>query len=227
MVQTSSIVIGVLAITTIAPLIYIAVDKTTETNNEPEIEETCGYDACKAEIHPTKLNIHMVAHTHDDSGWLSTVDEYYINRVQQILNTVVLELQDDPNRVFTWVEISFFSRWWRMLSEEKKNLVKKFVKTGQLQFALGHWTMADEAVTYYADVIENAEQGMRFLEDNFGQCGRPLVGWQVDPFGHSKTFQEFFKGPVGTSRIAIFHTRAGFFHQWGDRSTSGGHFTKG
>ena len=26
---------------------------------------------------------------------------------------------------------------------------------------------------------------------------------------------DLFKGPVGTSRIAIFHTRAGFFHQWG------------
>ena len=27
--------------------------------------------------YPEKLTVHMVHHTHDDVGWLKTVDEYY------------------------------------------------------------------------------------------------------------------------------------------------------
>ncbi|XP_077862997.1 lysosomal alpha-mannosidase-like, partial [Saccoglossus kowalevskii] len=37
---------------------------------------TCGYESCN----PTKedkLNVHLVPHTHDDVGWLKTVDEYF------------------------------------------------------------------------------------------------------------------------------------------------------
>lgn len=29
------------------------------------------------EPYPEKLTVHMVHHTHDDVGWLKTVDEYY------------------------------------------------------------------------------------------------------------------------------------------------------
>jgi lysosomal alpha-mannosidase len=46
--------------------------------------------------------------------------------------------------------------------------------------------MPDEATTYYRDLITNGELGMKFLENEFGECGRPLVAWQIDPFGHSR-----------------------------------------
>jgi hypothetical protein len=38
--------------------------------------EGCGYESCPA----TKaglINVHLVPHTHDDVGWLKTVDQYY------------------------------------------------------------------------------------------------------------------------------------------------------
>ena len=52
------------------------------------------------------LNVHLVPHTHDDVGWLKTVDQYYYGSnkyittvgVQYILDTVVPELMMDPTK---------------------------------------------------------------------------------------------------------------------------------
>lgn len=30
-----------------------------------------------AETDPSKINVHLIHHSHDDVGWLKTVDQYY------------------------------------------------------------------------------------------------------------------------------------------------------
>ena len=37
---------------------------------------TCGYSTCPAAV-PGLINVHFVPHTHNDVGWLKTVDQYY------------------------------------------------------------------------------------------------------------------------------------------------------
>lgn len=62
------------------------------------------------------LNVHIVAHSHDDVGWLKTVDEYYSGtndhtqhaRVKYILDTSIDALLKDTRRKFIYVEIAFF-----------------------------------------------------------------------------------------------------------------------
>ena len=46
--------------------------------------------------------------------------------------------------------------------------------------------MNDEAATHYNSIIDQHSLGAAFLRDQFGECGRPKIGWQIDPFGHSR-----------------------------------------
>jgi len=59
-----------------------------------------------------KLNVHLVPHSHDDVGWLKTVDQYYVGSnntiqgacVMNTLDSVVDALARDPARKFVVVE---------------------------------------------------------------------------------------------------------------------------
>jgi len=66
------------------------------------------------------LNVHLIPHTHDDIGWLKTVDQYYYGSwnnitwagVQYILDSVITKMVTDPTIRFIYVEMGFFVRWW-------------------------------------------------------------------------------------------------------------------
>ncbi|XP_072104661.1 lysosomal alpha-mannosidase [Mobula birostris] len=159
----------------------------------------CGYQACPA-VKPNMLNVHLVPHTHDDVGWLKTVDQYYYGAktglqragVQYILDSVIPQLQADPSKRFIYVEIAFFYRWWKEQSEATKDVVKQLVDEGRLEFVNGGWCMNDEATTHYSSIIDQMTLGFQFLNDTFGECGRPRVAWHIDPFGHSREQASLF-----------------------------------
>ncbi|KAF5462960.1 hypothetical protein F2P56_018921, partial [Juglans regia] len=60
-----------------------------------------------------KLNVHLVAHSHDDVGWLKTIDQYFVGSnnsiqgacVENVLDSVVGALLRNPNRKFVFAEM--------------------------------------------------------------------------------------------------------------------------
>ena len=153
------------------------------------------------------LNIHIVPHTHDDVGWLKTVDQYYYGlnntiqdaNVSAILDSVLTSLSNPSTqhnkRTFTYVEMAFFSRWYATLSPDKIATLKELIANKQFTFTNGGWCMHDEANTHYIGMIDNTALGHRFLKEELDIV--PTVGWQLDPFGHSATQGGLMTSDVG------------------------------
>ncbi|XP_050302527.1 lysosomal alpha-mannosidase-like isoform X2 [Anthonomus grandis grandis] len=162
-------------------------------------EHLCGYQSCH-KIKEGFVNVHLIPHSHDDVGWVKTVDQFYYGTnsdvydagVAFIYDSVLPAVQKNKDRRFIYVETAFFWKWWQEKSEVEQNMLRKLVDNGQIEFIGGGWSMNDEAVTNYQSIIDQMTWGLRKLNDTFGECGRPKMGWQIDPFGHSNEMASIF-----------------------------------
>ena len=66
--------------------------------------------------------------------------------------------------------------------------------------------MNDEAATHYNAIIDQHSLGFELLRQNFGDCGRPRVAWQLDPFGHSREQASLF-AQVGILQVLATDNR--------------------
>ena len=103
---------------------------------------------------------------------------------------MIEELIADPKKKFTYVEMKFFSMWWKLQTDDMKNQVRQLVKEGRLEIVNAGWSMHDEANAHYEDMINNMMIGHQFLLNEL--WARPRIGWHVDPFGHSSANARLF-----------------------------------
>ena len=93
--------------------------RISNSDTNDEVKNDCGYSSCPLlksvsdDGGENIMNVHLIAHSHDDTGWLKTVDQYYLgsNRarfsgneenqrvgVQYVLDSVIKELMFNPDR---------------------------------------------------------------------------------------------------------------------------------
>jgi hypothetical protein len=173
----------------------------TTVANDPQIKfvnenPQCSYnfevrtkEACPKTTRTQKniclINVFLVPHTHDDVGWLETVEGYYQSAVKHIIDTSLAALIANPTRKFIYVEQAYFTLWWNdpNTSDQQRAQMKQVVSEGRWEFIIGAWVMPDEACTTYGGIIDQMTLGHQFLLNTFGV--RPNKGWQIDPFGAS------------------------------------------
>lgn len=140
-----------------------------------------------------KIKVHIVPHTHNDLGWGNTVEEYYNGGINGyctkcILDSMVEILSENESRTYTFSESAYFEMWYSKQSQETRQKVKGFIKSGRLEFINGGWSMSDEATPRRESLLENFRLGTEFLYREFGVI--PRTSWQIDPFGHSRGFAQ-------------------------------------
>lgn len=135
------------------------------------------------------LQVHLVPHSHNDPGWLSTIEQLYENSIRGIYTNVVASLALNPERTFASEIVAFWNLWWNdpLVNDTMRGLAQQAVRTGQLVFFGAGWVQPDETVTRVEDQIEQMALGRMFLQSTLGY-GPVTMQWAADPFGHSNTY---------------------------------------
>eukprot|EP01102_Stenamoeba_stenopodia_P016404 TRINITY_DN5735_c0_g1_i1.p1 TRINITY_DN5735_c0_g1~~TRINITY_DN5735_c0_g1_i1.p1 ORF type:complete len:722 (-),score=108.19 TRINITY_DN5735_c0_g1_i1:1110-3275(-) len=170
------------------------------------------------------LEVFLVPHSHCDAGWLVTAEQYYIDYVHNILDSVTTELLADDTLRFVWAETIWFQQWWEQQTDTRKLEFANLVKEGRLEFVGGGWVMNDEAIASYADVIEQVTTGHEYLRSQLG----PLVGtdrivrhgWQIDMFtGYSAVTPSLWALMGYDATVIRYEGNSSLFSAWNETKT--------
>ena len=132
------------------------------------------------------LKVIVMPHSHNDPGWLKTVDGYFATATKNIISNMVEKLTENKNMTFIWTEMSYLWMWWDAAGPGPRQKLRALLESGRLEVPTGGWVMTDEANVELFSMIDQLVEGHSFLRSTFNV--RPESSWSVDSFGHGGTF---------------------------------------
>lgn len=129
------------------------------------------------------VNVYIVPHSHNDAGWLETVDFYYSANCNKTLNNMFTLLSEHDSVKFCWSEVVFLQMWLKE-HPEKKPLMEEFIRSGRFEIIGGGWVQNDEALMDFELLIRQMRSGLDYLSETLS-VENVKIAWQLDTFGHS------------------------------------------
>lgn len=177
-------------------------EQSTSGDDKTKVEEERAYQ-------PKKLKVIVVPHSHNDPGWIRTIDSYFEAQTKLILNNMVEKLLIYPKMTFIWAETVFLSMWWKDLDKTSREAVRKLIDRRQLEIVSGGWILTDEANCHYSAIIDQMIEGHHWLRENIGCV--PKTSWSLDPFGYSSLHPYLYK-KVGYDNAVILRVSDNIKH---------------
>ncbi|XP_060567946.1 alpha-mannosidase 2-like [Ruditapes philippinarum] len=146
------------------------------------------------------LHVIVMPHSHQDPGWLETLDSYFSMSTQPTLDLMIEKLTTNPTWSFIWTEVGLLQMWWTKATNKQKSLFKSLVQRGQLELVYGAWIMTDESVAHYGAMLDQLTEGQLWLKHNLNVTVEN--SWAIDPFGHSSTMP-YLLGQSGIQNMVI------------------------
>ena len=150
----------------------------------------------KARIYPAPVwpdnphNYHLIAHSHDDLGWIVSEDDYSNLMVSRILRSSAKYVAENADAKFSFCNIGFLKHWIDQDAINNTRLFKAAVATGRMEILNGGYAVHDNAGVYFDDIVSTYEYGREFVWQKFGYV--PRTGWLIDPFGLSLTTSRLY-----------------------------------
>lgn len=130
-------------------------------------------------------SFHIVQHAHDDPGWIYTTASSEHMFQDQMDNIVRFYTNNpDANTTFTYSDIFFLPRYFNTTTREQN--LKKLVDRGSIEMVNCAFSMPDQALTHYDDLIGVYEYGREYCKTHLGKL--PRISWSIDSFGFSSYF---------------------------------------
>lgn len=145
------------------------------------------YQPTKSYFH--KREYYVVPHSHNDPGWVATFSES-VNWADSQTEGILEHFQtENDSFTFTLSDIIFFAAMDTSVHGELMG-IKEAVAQKKINLVNCGFSMPDQSLTHYDDLINIFEYGREYCQKKFNYL--PSIGWSIDPFGHSSYISRLY-----------------------------------
>ena len=109
------------------------------------------------------LEVVIMPHSHNDPGWLKTLEGYYNKDTKEILNNAVDQMTKYKNMTFVWTEMQFLAMWWSEAHPGRRRNLQHLIQEGRFEVLTGGWVMTDEANVNLFAMVDQLVEGHSWI----------------------------------------------------------------